>query len=88
MSEKFYRVKKDNFLWKTGAILKCNGKGYIPIEDVWDVCGVNNDEYISSRIIEHPESAEYFERVYPDTIMGKMFFTRDQIIEFYARFFK
>jgi hypothetical protein len=88
MSEKFYRVKKDNFLWKEGAILKCKGSGYSPIEDIWNVCGVINDEYISSRIIEHPEFAEYFERVYPDTITGKMFHTRDQLIAFYAGFFK
>lgn len=60
----YYRVKSDNFLWKKGAILRGSSDGYRPIEDVWDATPVNDTEYISKRIIEHPDNSKYFERVY------------------------
>lgn len=64
---KFYRVKKDTFMWEKGAILKFNSElgskgGYEAIEDVWDSVELHG-EYISVPIIE--KSPEWFERVYP-----------------------
>jgi len=63
---KYYRVKKDNFLWKKGAILemKDGENGYDPISDLWDNTEVNQGEYITARVVEAPENAEWFERVY------------------------
>lgn len=61
---KFYRVKEDNFLWKKGCILKGDGEGYRPIDDLWDTTDDNGDEYISAHIIEAKENEKYFERVY------------------------
>lgn len=58
---KYYRVTKDNFLWKEGAILK-GDDGYRPIEDMWDTTKYNSTEYISAPIIEN--NPEWFERVY------------------------
>lgn len=87
---KHYRVKKDTFLWKEGAILKHQGEntdGYRAIEDVWDVTPVNDSEYISSQIIEHSDSKDFFERVYPDIVTGKVFITKDQIVEAYKTVF-
>lgn len=88
--DKYYRVKKDTFLWKEGAILKysdgvSNG-GYEPIQDIWDVAN-NEGEYISSQIVEDPVNAEYFERVYPDTIKGNVFKTADKLRAQYKKAF-
>jgi hypothetical protein len=87
---KYYRVKKDTFLWKEGAIIKCadDEKGYVAIEDVWDAVPCVGNEYISKRIIEHSGNAEFFERVYPDSIKGKLFRTKDQLITMYQDAFK
>lgn len=75
---KFYRVKQDNFLWNKGAILKCDEKvgpngGYYPIDDLWDQVEAN-DEYISVRIVEAPENAKFFERVYSLGALEKRLF--------------
>lgn len=93
---KHYRLKKDTFLWKAGAILQHDPAstndtlrlGYRPVEDIWDAVPVLGGEYISARIIEHPDNAEYFERVYPDTLKGKLFHTKDQLVELYTNAFK
>ena len=67
--EKYYRVLKDNFLWKRGAILLFDPKegvdgGYRPINDVlfWNANSYVLDEYISARIVE--SSPDWFEQVY------------------------
>lgn len=89
--EKFYRVKKDTFLWAEGAILKhqshlASGKGgYEPIEDIWNAAGVGN-EYITASIIE--ANPEWFERVYRDDLKGNIFRTADQMREAYKEMFK
>lgn len=87
---KFYRVKKDNFLWKEGAIIKfnANNNGYLPLEDIWNSTPVNEAEYISSRVIEHCNNEQYFERVYPDSTIGKIYHTKDQLVEAYTGAFK
>lgn len=61
-----YRVKKDNFLWKEGAILTKNydGNGYESIDDIFDMPNTGT-EYISSRIVEN--SPEWFEPI-QDTV--------------------
>lgn len=66
---KYYRVIKKTFMWEEGAILKLDtssgsGGGYTAISDVWDSVELDG-EYISARIIEHPDNTEFFERVYP-----------------------
>lgn len=77
---KYCRVTQDNFLWKKGAILTDQGKGqYVGIEDIWD--RIHNNEHISATVIEHPENVQFFERIYPDTVVGKYFRTKDQFIE-------
>ncbi|MBV6446404.1 MAG: hypothetical protein IFNCLDLE_02702 [Ignavibacteriaceae bacterium] len=89
---KYYRVTKDTFLWKEGAILKlqANGgdMGYEPIEDIWDTTPNNGREYISARIVEHPNNSEWFERVYQDTIKEGFFRTAEQLKEAYKKSFK
>jgi hypothetical protein len=66
MSTRYFRAKKDSFLWVAGAIIKKEDdeKGYAPIDDsrVWDVTEVNNGEYITANIIEN--CPEWFEEVY------------------------
>lgn len=88
---KYYRVKQDTFMWKEGAILSHNpqeDKGYVAIEDVWNAVPTIGEEYISSRIIEDPANSGWFERVYPDTLMGKIFHTKDQLVNLYNKSFK
>lgn len=86
--EKYYRVTQDNFMWKKGAILTDQSKGqYIGIEDVWDTTPVNEKEYISARIVEHSNNAAYFERVYPDTLKGSLYRTKDQLVDMYEKAF-
>ena len=88
MSKKYYRVKKDNFMWRAGAILSDNGEGrYTAIEDIWNNVKSLGNEYISGRIIEDAENSEYFERVYSDTISGKLYRTKDQLIDMYKTTF-
>lgn len=76
MSKKFYKVVKENFLWHVGAILELNERqnGYVPYEGstVWDVSGLNEDEYISCRVVE--SSPEYFEQVYPVNLIKNIVF--------------
>lgn len=85
---KYYRVKKNTFLWQPGAILKDQDKGhYVAIEDIWDKVP-GHSEYISAKVVESKENEEFFERVYPDTIAGKIFHTKDQLAELYTSKFK
>lgn len=87
---KYYRVKKDNFLWKEGAILQISGPTsvYRPIEDIWDNTPCNGNEHISSRIIENENNLEWFERVYKDNIAGSLYRTADQLKQTYKDAFK
>jgi hypothetical protein len=86
---KYYRVKQDTFLWKAGAILIDQNEGaYKAVEDIWDSVDSVGNEYISGRIIEDEGNAAWFERVYPDTISGKLYKTKDQLIEMYNNTFK
>jgi hypothetical protein len=86
---KYYRVKQDTFLWKVGAVLKLTSDrdSYIALEDIWDSVPVIGNEYVSARIIEHPDNSKFFERVYLDTITGKLFRTKDQLIDIYHKNF-
>lgn len=91
---KYYRVTKDNFLWKEGAILQefttnYGHQGYKAIEDIWDVVPEFTDqEYITAHIMEHKEVSQYFERVYSATVSGKLFKTKDQLLDLYQTAFK
>lgn len=91
---KYYRVKKDTFMWRAGAIIKSEDiqnhatAGYVAVEDIWNFVPNINNEYISARIIEDTGNAEWFERVYPDTISGKLYRTKDQLMDLYNDSFK
>ncbi len=65
-------------MWDEGAILKSDGDGYRPIEDIWNHVELGS-EYISDHIIENEDNAEFFERVYPlSAIEKKLFGTKKQ----------
>lgn len=70
---KFYRARKDSFMWEEGAILEydddsgTNG-GYRAISDLWDNVELEN-EYISKNIVE--KNPGWFERVYEISVLGK-----------------
>ncbi len=83
---KYYRLKTDSFLWKKGAILAYDGGGYRPIEDIWDVTDKNENEYISSRIVEN--NPEHFERVYKSRLEEMAFETKEVVMETYNKMFK
>lgn len=85
--KKYYRVKKDTFLWDEGAILieQTDVPGYRGIEDIWDKFK-NQTEYISNRFIE--ENPDWFERVYPDTIKGNIYRTKKELADMYKKTFK
>ena len=85
---KYYRVKKDTFMWLEGAILSDDNSsdGYKAIQDVWDKVELKG-EYISPRIIEDKDNADFFERVYPDTIKGNIYRTKDKLVELYKTSF-
>jgi hypothetical protein len=93
--EKYYRVLKDTFMWEEGAILKLNKDlnsfddegGYEPIEDIWNTTPENN-EYVSTSIIENEKNSQYFQRVYKVGLKGMIFNTADQIKEKYKTKFK
>lgn len=84
---KYYRVLKETPIWKTGAILTDEDKGeYVAIQDFWNVC--KHQEYLSAPIVEAPENAEFFERVYKDSVSGMIFRTADQMKALYETAFK
>lgn len=84
----YFRVKKDTFLWAEGAILSDKGDGCIlPIEDIWNKTK-NQNEYITRRIIEDPNNADYFEKVYKDSITGNLYKTKDQLVDMFKEAFK
>lgn len=78
---KHYRVIKNNFLWEEGAILKADGRGYVPIEDVWDATEHNGEEYISTSIVEN--NPEWFQRVYSLNLLSKTVYkTKEEMKEY------
>jgi len=93
---KYYRVKKDTFICLKDAILSnsVDAKVYKPVEDVWDKTPVNaapggvGTAGFIARLVEHESNADIFERVYKDSISGKLFQTKDQIVESYNNAFK
>lgn len=68
MATKYYRAKKDSFLWEEGAILACEDNRCKPVTDIWNVTEYNGNEYVSSPIIEN--NPEWFERVYEVSLVG------------------
>lgn len=83
--EKFYRVKKDTPLWREGAIISDKNNGYRAIEDIWDT--VKHNEYLGRETVEADGNTDFFERVYPDTITGKLYKTKDEMIELFKKGF-
>jgi len=79
--KKYYRVKKDTFIWEKGAILHQEGSGYVAVEDVWNTVNIEN-EYISSSIIE--SQPDWFERVYESKTEKALFVTADGLKKAYT----
>jgi hypothetical protein len=71
MSNKYYKVIKENFIWEVGAILERStlDDGYKPIDSIFNMHDDTN-EYISTRIVEN--SPDYFVRVYPVSLASKV----------------
>lgn len=75
MSNKYYKVLKDTFLWEKGAILKYDetagaSGGYEPINDIWSTeANAEANEYITAKNIEN--NPEWFERVYAVNLITK-----------------
>lgn len=74
-------------MWKEGAIISNVTTGYTAIEDIWDKVPLGG-EYISARIVEHPDNSVFFERVYQDSVKGSFYRTADQLREAYNKSFK
>lgn len=89
MSKKYYRVKKDTFMWLEGAILESdNDGGYKPISDLWDAVDLKT-EYITAHIIENPDSSDWFERVHEISLLGKAkYLTTAKAREAHAELYK
>ena len=71
--KKFYKVKKENFLWDVGAILAEGNNGYSPINDIFaknESPKKDDHEVISFYIVEN--QPEYFERVYEVNLLTKI----------------
>lgn len=70
MSDRYYRAKKDSFMWDEGALLKCDDDEHcVSIDSVWNACESAGDEYISESIIK--AQPDWFERVYPVNLLTK-----------------
>jgi hypothetical protein len=67
----YYKVIKENFLFETGAILKQERSGYVPVNRAFYTDAVPDDcsEYISSKIVEN--NPEYFKKVYAVDLLTK-----------------
>ena len=88
---KYYRVKKNTFMWEEGAILKLNygsgsDGGYMAISDLWDASEYVDDEYISKKIIEDKSNSEWFERVYSINLLkSTVYKIKEEAIEIVAK---
>ena len=86
MAEKYYRVKKDTFLWKAGAILQCRTPSnqqsyYTAIEDIWDVLPLDSP-VLYSDVVEHPDNAAWFERVYKYSALSQAaYYCKEKMLE-------
>ncbi len=67
---KFYKVKKDTFMWDEGAIISNEGDSneYRAITDLWNHTDLKN-EYISAHIVESADNADFFERAYRVSVL-------------------
>jgi len=89
---KYYRVIKENFLWDINAILeekKSLGShgGYKPVDEVFIKHEEQNDEYISSLIVEN--DSEYFERVYKVNLATRIVYDiKDRVKELLEKDYK
>lgn len=72
---RFFRNKTGNFLWDEGAIVsnEHDEDGYKAISNIWDHVGLDG-EYITAKIIESPDNADFFEEVWPIGKLEKMVF--------------
>jgi hypothetical protein len=70
---RYFRVKVTNFMWEEGAILKSEGDGYRAISSLWNKVPLGS-EYISDRIIEHPDNRDLLQEVWPIGKLEKMVF--------------
>lgn len=83
---KFYRVKKDNFMYVAGAILKLENYNYVSITDLWNV-HEDQTEFLTPRLVE--KSPEWFERVYEVSDFGKAkYVLKEKAQEIAAKFYK
>jgi hypothetical protein len=69
---KYYRVKKETFLWDEGAIIsnKDSSGEYRAIDPIFNRMD-DQTEYISANIIEAEENKDFFDRVYPVNLVTK-----------------
>jgi hypothetical protein len=70
---KYYRVKKETFLWDEGAIIstsKDSNNEYRAVDPIFNRLD-DMTEYISANIIEADENKDFFERVYPVNLVTK-----------------
>ena len=88
MSTKFYRVKETNFMWEKGAIISDENGGYQAIDELYNHVELGT-EYITKKIIENPENAVFFERVYKvDLLTRAVYETKERAKELLAKEFK
>ncbi len=92
MAVKYYRVIKENFLWKVGAIVQkdvVRSEHYSPIDnsDLWSEVEVEHSEHISGKVVEN--SPKYFERVYPVNLLTKTVYkAKKEALEMISNDFK
>lgn len=75
MSNKYYKVLQDTFLWDKGAIITNDPKigtngGYRAVDPIFNKLD-DQGEYISANIVEAKENATFFERVYAVNLITK-----------------
>lgn len=91
--EKFYRVKKDTYLFTSGAILsnKENSTQYKAIDDIWHVEGndilkkfLDGQPGVAADVVEN--SPDWFERVYKvSSIRGMAYVAKNKMKELMSK---
>ncbi len=84
--EKYYRLKKDLPGSLAGCVVKKDGDGYSPINDLFDTDAVDEGQEIfySGYTIEH--APDWWERVYPINLITKTVYKlKEEAKEYFAK---
>lgn len=82
--DKYYRLKKDTPALDAGAILRLDGDGYKPIDDLYSTPACGDNPYFAKFTIEN--ASDWYERVYPVNLITKTVYKlKEEAREYFSK---